>query len=558
MITIQDWKKHFPFDIVRPQQEQAINFALNSFLNDNKKFVVMELSTGIGKSAIAVTISRYIQEFLSKKIDNQYRSGSHILTTQKVLQDQYVKDFGRDLKGPLFSIKSSSNYNCKSYPMQTCAESRRVISIIHGTGNGSLGNFSKCRKECPYTNSKKDFVNQHYGITNFSYFLAETVYSGKILPKDLLVIDEAHNTEGELSRFIEITFSEKFSNDILECQFPKLKKNSSEISQIFKWVKNTYKKHLVRKINDLKIQIETSLSDNLEVESISKQYEKLDKHICKVNRFIEYFDDDNWIVNIEEPKEIGIKNKKKKSRKFVFKPILVNNFSDDFLFKFGKYVLLMSATVVEKDIFCKSIGINLENVAYLSIPSPFLVENKKIHYMPIGSMSKQNIEMSLPKLSKVVEMLINHHKDEKGIIHCVSFKIANYLYNSIKTDRFMIHDSDNRDDVLKQHIDTKKPTILLSPSMTEGVDLKDDLSRFQIICKVPFPYLGDLVIKKRMENDKLWYDYQTAKTIIQAIGRSIRNENDYAETYLLDSDWESYYKRNINMFPIDFRESIQW
>ena len=92
--------------------------------------------------------------------------------------------------------------------------------------------------------------------------------------------------------------------------------------------------------------------------------------------------------------------------------------------------------------------------------------------------------------------------------------------------------------------------------MMEGVDLADDASRFQILCKVPFPYLGDLVIKKRMEKNKMWYPYTTAKSVIQALGRSIRNDKDYAISYILDADWDRFYSRNFYMFPQEFKSSF--
>lgn len=552
MITIDDWKQFFPFKNIRKQQEDAINFALNSFLSDKKRFVVMELSTGVGKSAVGLTISRYMHHYSNQQTDGLYIPGAHILTTQKVLQDQYINDFGKDKLNLVASVKSSSNYDCISVPTQKCSETKRVLSIL-SNNKKPIGAFRDCLKACPYSKDKKEFVEGLFGITNFSFFLAETMYVGKILPKDLLVIDEAHNVENELSSFIELTFSEKFCLDVLNCQFPKMKKTSTEISQIFKWVKSVYKNKLSAKVAELQIKINVAMHENLDIDSLSKQYEKLDKHICKVNRFIDTFNEDNWIVNIEV-----IKQGKRIVRKFNFKPILVKDHSHDHLFKFGKHVLLMSATIVDMSIFCRTVGISESEAAFITIPSPFPIENKKIHYMPAGSMSKNNIEDTLPKLSKIVELLINEHKEEKGIIHCVSFRIAKHLYDSIKTNRFMMHDSENREDVLKSHINSSRPTILLSPSMTEGVDLHDDLSRFQIICKVPFPYLGDLVIKKRMENDKSWYDYQTAKTMIQAIGRSIRNENDYAETYVLDADWQTYFSRNQKMFPVDFKKSLNW
>ena len=99
---------------------------------------------------------------------------------------------------------------------------------------------------------------------------------------------------------------------------------------------------------------------------------------------------------------------------------------------------------------------------------------------------------------------------------------------------------------------SKEATVLLSPSMTEGVDLKEDLSRFQIICKVPFPYLGDKLVRKKMNKWYWWYDLQTAKTIIQSVGRSIRSESDSAVTYILDSSWERFYGKNKKLFGPEF------
>jgi Rad3-related DNA helicase len=48
-----------------------------------------------------------------------------------------------------------------------------------------------------------------------------------------------------------------------------------------------------------------------------------------------------------------------------------------------------------------------------------------------------------------------------------------------------------RDEIISEHIAAKKPTVLISPSLHLGLDLKDDLSRFQIITKVPYLSLAD-------------------------------------------------------------------
>ena len=110
--------------------------------------------------------------------------------------------------------------------------------------------------------------------------------------------------------------------------------------------------------------------------------------------------------------------------------------------------------------------------------------------------------------------------------------------------------------MLRKHMNSKKPTVLLSPSMTEGVDLKGDLSRFQIICKVPYPYLGDPIIRKRMAKNAKWYPMKTAMSIVQSYGRSVRTMEDSAITYILDSDWRRFYSKNRDVFPAGFGKSI--
>jgi Rad3-related DNA helicase len=159
-------------------------------------------------------------------------------------------------------------------------------------------------------------------------------------------------------------------------------------------------------------------------------------------------------------------------------------------------------------------------------------------------------------MAEVVSMLLDQHADVKGVIHCTTYRIAKYLQENVRTNRFLAHDSSNRDEILKKHLTCKEPSVLLSPSMMEGIDLADDASRFQLLCKIPYPYLGDLVTKKRMERNKLWYPYTALKAIIQAFGRSVRNDKDHAVSYILDADWEQFYRRNTDLFPPEFISSF--
>ena len=121
MITQDSWIQYFPHETPRPVQIDAINRVLNTFLNTKKKFVIAEMGTGCGKSAIGVTVARYLRENV-KSQSEEYLPGAYFVTTQKILQDQYVKDFGG--YGPMRNIKSSSNYQCSMH--KTLAQSPRL------------------------------------------------------------------------------------------------------------------------------------------------------------------------------------------------------------------------------------------------------------------------------------------------------------------------------------------------------------------------------------------------------------------------------------------------
>ena len=536
------YESHFPFGAIRDQQREAIEFALREF-ESGKRFVIIEAGTGVGKSAIGVCISRALSSWLPHK--EEYKRGAYFLTTQKILQEQYLDDFG-GCKGPMTSIKSSSNYQCKYHKKQSCGESQRLLKLEQDKTSKF---FRSCSFSCVYKETKSKFMESPESITNFSYFLAETTYAGKLLPRDVLVVDESHNSDSELSKFVEVSVSEKFAQTVLNLQMPKTL-NSERAA--FDWIKNVYITKLTSHLKHIEAMFEqhAGLREKVkEFDALSRQIEMLDKHMCKVNRFIDLFDEDNWVFNITETED-------RKTRRLEFKPIDISPYSEQSLFKFGRKVLMLSATILNQRAFCESLGIPLEDASFISLPSPFPVENRPVLVSSIGKMSAGEIDNTLPKLAEAVRQILAAHPNEKGIIHCHSYKVSSYIMKNIKNRRLLTHKSEDREDVLNQHISSKEPTVLVTPSMTEGVDLKGNLSRFQIICKVPYPYLGDKLVQKRMRKWSWWYPLQTAKTIIQSLGRSIRSADDHAVSYILDSDWDRFYGQQRDMFPESFRDSI--
>jgi ATP-dependent DNA helicase DinG len=533
-----NWQAYFPFSSPRESQSRIINQVLNGFEN-GKKYAIIEAGTGIGKSAIGVTLARYLNGYLPMQNDDLFLNGSYFLTTQKILQDQYEKDFSD--KG-LISLYSSTNYKCQRKKGNNCSDTQSEIKA----GDTQ---YDKCKFDCVYKDKKKSFIDGQLGITNFSYFLTEINYSKKLPKKKVIIIDEAHNLENELTRFIEISVSTFFAERILKLTLPNIEELNTQL-RIFNWIENVYfpslksRKEFMEKQID-KIGLGGKLQDHL---TLLKQVEMIKSHYSKIEKFLSSYNKENWICETEETEKRGY-------IKFNFKPIDISQYAQEYLLNYAEKIIFMSATIVSHEGFIETLGLNNDDVVCVKEKSPFDPKNKPIIFSQIGSMSSNNIDKTLPNLVNAIKNIINEHKNEKGIIHTHSVKVAEYIKNNIKSGRLLLAHGSNRDEILKEHTTSNKPTILLSPSMAEGVDLKDNLSRFQIICKIPFPYLGDKVVRKKMNKWKWWYDTQTIRTIIQSIGRSIRNESDYAVTYILDSDWERVYNKNKELFPTDFHES---
>jgi ATP-dependent DNA helicase DinG len=534
-----DWKTLFPYRQVREQQSHAIESILEHFGNGGR-FYALEAGTGVGKSAIGLTVARVLAH--TAPIPEGYTAGAYFLTTQKMLQEQYIKDFS---KHGMCSIKSAANYQCGYRKVISCAEGQNELKTLDSESN----QWKACNFGCVYRAEKQAFLESQLSVTNFSYMLTDANYGGKVKPRQLLVIDEAHNVETELSKFIEITVSEKFSKDVLHLNFPDLQTHLKAYSWICEsyWPKlDSHLKHMQKTLDQYQ-----KLKENLDqFASLSKQLKLMETHHQKIKQFIELHDQNNWVFEMLTSEQMGY-------RKFSFKPIDVSHFAEQYLFRLGHQVLFMSATLLSADKFAESLGVQDRGFASTGIPSPFPVENRPIVFAPMGKMAASSIDSTLPSMAKAIESILDQHKNEKGIIHTHSYKVSNYLKKNVRSKRLLFTDSDNRDQILKRHLSGKTPTVLVSPSMTEGVDLEGDASRFQVICKIPFPYLGDKLVSKRMHRWDWWYPFQTAKTIIQSVGRSIRSSEDKAVTYILDSDWERFYGKNKELFPMDFRKCVQ-
>lgn len=540
-INKEDWISFFPYSLPRPEQEEAINFILRSFIEDNRRFVIADLGTGIGKSAIGITVARYLEA--NTLAPPNVQKGAWFLTTQKILQEQYCNDFGGD-SGTMREIKSATNYGCAHFKKVSCAEGMQMLKAADKTSKF----FKSCMFNCVYKKARKDFLESPESVTNFSYALTAANYGDKIGRRNLLVIDESHNAENELSRFIEITVTDRIAGG-LGLEWPEV----STAAQAMKWLRDTYQIEVARVAIEMTRDVEEFKGlegHEKEYADLSKRCDALRSHSDKLITFLQVYTPDNWVF--EQLPPIA-----RSGGKITFKPIDVAPFAEQTLFRLGEKVLMMSATIINSTTFAESLGISPDQCTSITRESPFPVENRPIMVFPIGNMSSAYIDETLPKMVEAIREILKEHKTQKGIVHCHSFRVANYLKKNLRSSRLIFHDSSDREEALQRHLTAKEPTVLVTPSMSEGIDLRDDLARFQVLVKVPYPSLGDKLVKKRMNRWSWWYPMQTIKTIVQSVGRGVRSETDHAVTYILDADWSRFYGKHRALFPAGFRAAVQ-
>ena len=482
--------------------------------------MVVEAPTGAGKSAIAVALTREAQS-------------AYIVTAQKILQEQYLRDFPE-----LALMKGRANYPCLVAPTHAAA-----APCIAGR------RFPEC-DDCPYFTAKDVAINASGAIMNYAYYLAELNYSAGFSTREVLVLDEAHNTEAALMTFIEVSLSDaslarvgigervphvideeeyfEFATDVL----PALKSRSEEFERQLKH-------------EDLPGEVMLTVMQG-------KQW--LDNQVRRIQLLESSRDEDGveWVVQRLAAGD---------GQSVTYKPVTVSAFAEPLLFSFGERVVMLSATILDPPTYLAGLGIDADEAEVIRVASSFPPENRPIVVRPAAKLTRHHLDRQLPRLALAVAEIMELHAAEKGVIHAHSYRIAGYLEKNLPRDlaaRLVTHrTSFERDGALARHVESGEPTVLLTPSMTEGIDLAHELSRWQVICKIPYPYLGDPQVARRRERDAAWYDWRTCLKIVQAYGRSVRSEDDYAVTYLLDADFPGFLRRQRGRFPEWFLEAIE-
>ena len=359
----------------------------------------------------------------------------------------------------------------------------------------------------------------------------------KFPSRELLILDEAHLLEKEIVGFTGISISKRWKRYLPNF---KIVDYGYEIE---KWI------NFLIELQTHMLDLTGNVSEELAVEAITDTQ--------KLTRAIDYIcsNPKNWIVS-------EIKKENNEVTGVQLKPLDVSPYCKGVFEKCDK-TLMMSATILDKDAFCTSLGLASEELKFIRVPSDFPLQNRpiipsNIAYLNSDTLRQEKVQI---KIAGAIDNLMTLYKNDKGIIHTTSYKQLDFIKENISQENkcrlLETNPEIQRDEVIAEHVNSTKPTVLISPSLYTGLDLKDDLSRFQIITKVPYPDLGDRWINEKKKRSGQWYNWQTALMLVQAYGRSVRSKEDYAVTYVLDSGFENFVWRNKHILPDWFTQAIQ-
>src|SRR5256884_1259323 len=181
-----DLLAHFPAGVTpRPEQARllaAVADAIAEALDDPAaaRVVLVEGPPGVGKSHIAMTLARWSGD-------------AYLLTSQKLLQDQYEREFGAELQ----IVKGRDNYACDRYPGAHVPTSRGACRRPRGP---------LC--QCPYVRAKTAALGAPIFCANTTYFATlRHRHAQHLRKRRLLIIDEAHNLESQLVSVFTVAFA---------------------------------------------------------------------------------------------------------------------------------------------------------------------------------------------------------------------------------------------------------------------------------------------------------------------------------------------------------------
>jgi Rad3-related DNA helicase len=519
-LTIDEVVKAFPSRKFREYQKETLTKMVEAF-NTGTKCIILASPTGSGKSYLNTAFTSLTRSFYA--------------TPQLALIDQIKRD--PNLDGRFVEIKGRSNYRCFYKP------DRGVhVGKCETEGYACTERF----QVCPYWMQKIQAMNAPSVLTSLAYLIGEGQTEGVsetyLGSRTLMVLDESHNIEEQCLSQISLRVTPFTIPHELYSQFlPRLRKVKE------KYQVDELLDYLVQKLVETRNRIErVEAAGGLSV-SMADEKSIIDRFI--VNYKLYHSSTSEWVWQV-------------RNDQLLLQPIFAKEFMQNLLWKRASYYIISSATILYPKEFIRLSGLSdflsEDQILFLQTPSTFPVENRPIIDATVGLLSQSEWSKNIQPAVTAVENILRRERGNVAI-HCHSYvhqrAIMNYISEDLKP-RLIVHGSGNREEKLKEWMQSHGK-VFVSVAFNEGQDWKYEVCDCQILFKVPFPDLGDVRVRRRLDSGyRTWYQNQAMLAVIQAYGRAIRAEDDKARFYIIDGSFKRLAQECWAFIPDWFKEAL--
>ena len=542
----------------RPSQQKAIIQVLKA-IKAGKTDILLQAPTGTGKSLIAMELAKILYDRKGWK--------SFILTSEKLLQQQYEKDsqekYDRRYKD-LVSISGIDNYNCHI--------NEEKFSLGHCRSMGMSNRQAlalPCAATCQYLQRWSGAQAASTSVFNYSYYLLQMNYvlrkMGEYAPfkqREVIFCDEAHSLPDVIENHFACYVDKSMTHKIREAQrfletegiatqfrnIPTASYNR-RVDSVFRLTLSDNENHIKELValhrlhrtmmntandakKDLAERFKVELPDGSDSESyIKASKDAMDNVPKSVLELFSVADElKDYDCKLEDYIEImqkqGVHNMVVESTKT---RRVYHNLSDHKLFEqhfqpFSQIRIYMSATLQAENLI-ERWNLDPDDLEVITLNSGWDPKNSPVVLRNAANFSHWNKDEALDAAVSDIDAILDKHPNERGIIHTTTYAITEALIGRCKNRSRLIDYQGTREKMqILEDLETfPENGVLLGPSLTQGVDLPDDLARFNIIVKLSYPDISSKLWSARLKIKKNIYLAETANRLEQSSGRSTRH-----------------------------------
>lgn len=473
----------------RPGQDRAFDKLVMS----RRRFPVLALPTGIGKSLV----------YMTDAVLNDSRTVA--LTATRGLQDQLHRDYE---EVGLVDVRGMGNYPCLELGGQ------------HMCDVGPCLDGYKCELRqggCLYFEAERRAREAKLVSSNYAFWLTLSRRGDGLGERDLLVLDEAHEAAEEIGRFmrIEISHHERPPRD-------------GEVYDMDEW-----REWAEREVAFIGREVAGQVR-SAETRRLWRLRSKLERLAETQGEWVPYQERGRWC----------------------FEPLWPAPYAETMLFRAIPRVVLSSATIRPKALEYLGLTPDDYEFIQAPNPIPagrrpvIWVPTVSVKH---GN-TDDELGQLIDRIDQAIDWRLDRKGIVHGVSYDRSRFIKRASrYGGL----MITHGEEGAKEAVAEYLASPPPAVLLSPSVGTGYDFAYEAAEYQIVPKVPFPSRESSMVVARTEQDPDYPKFVALSRLEQMVGRVARAPDDVGETLIFDNNVNWLLWGNKDFTSDGFRQAFR-